>query len=313
MLTPRLLQIYVFLSVLELSAGKLFSVDTIWKPYRLAAVFVVLVASSEVSCKRFDRYDKGFLAVVLTACGLSSVWLLVGITEPVQVSRQCVFVFIPFSMYLCMKFSIRTARQLAGVVRAFVLGALVSASYVIYEVVALGHTLRLAGLSGLAPELALHSGLALAFVLYPYPGRPRSGYLGVLGRASAGAMLCFSVVASGTRAAWLGLVISTAVVASMTALSRLQRAKLLKLLIPLALLIVVFAAFNGGLWLKEGAGGLEGVAAERMAVNGSLRTGSGRLEIWSKHSIHCQHITISAEVSLVLGNQHPKISAVSGL
>ena len=66
MLTPRLLQIYVFLSVLELSAGKLFSVDTIWKPYRLAAVFVVLVASSEVSCKRFDRYDKGFLAVVLS-------------------------------------------------------------------------------------------------------------------------------------------------------------------------------------------------------------------------------------------------------
>jgi hypothetical protein len=281
LLTPRLLQLYVCLSMLELSAGRLFGIDTWWKPYRVAAVLVVVVASIEVPYGMLDWYDIGFLAVFLTGCGLSFIWLLLGLTEPVYVLRQCVFVLIPFSMYLCMKVGINSPEQLAALVRALRLGALINASYVVYEVFALGHTSRLAGLSGLAPELALHSGLALAFVLYPYPGRCRSNYFAVLVRVGLGAVLCFSVVVSGTRAAWVGLVVSTLVLACLMALSRSQRTQLLKCVTVLALVVCGAAAVSEDLLFRVGGDGLEKAILDRLASNVGLRTGSGRVEIWT--------------------------------
>ena len=280
-LTLRLLQLYLFLAPLELVLGKLFGIDTIWKPFRVAAILVAAAAVIELPTRRFDRYDQSFLVIFLTGCGLSVVWVIRGVTDPVYVFRAFVFVLIAFSMYFCIKLSVGTPEDLAQLINAFVLGALVDACYAGYEAIALGHAYRPAGLSGAAPEnLALHSGLALGFVLYPYPGRLRAPWLSVIIRTIAGCVLCFSVFVSGTRAAWVALVLSTAALACVMALSRSQRGRLLKVLVPAALLLTAAFVFNLGPSLKKGAGDdLAGAVEERLSDDG-VQNVAGRLEIW---------------------------------
>lgn len=280
MFTLLMLQVYLFLVPLELVLGKLFGVETIWKPYRVAAILAIAVAAIELPYRRLDRYDQRFLAIFLTACALSAFWVTRGITDPFYVFGAFVFALIAFSMYLCIKLSARGPQDLARLVTAFVLGALVDAGYSAYEAISLGHAYRPAGLSGAAPEnLALHSGLAFAFVLYPFPGSRRSTWVSVLARTIFGAVLCFSVILSGTRAAWLGLVVSAAVLACVMALSRSQRGRLLKVLLPVALLVTGASAFNLGTSLKTGNGALIGALEERVWSD-DVQTGAGRLEIW---------------------------------
>lgn len=281
-LTLRLLQVYVFLVPMEELLAKLFGVDTAWKPYRVAAILVALVAMIELPLRRLDSYDKTFLSIFLTGCGLSFVWFIIGEPEPIYALRECALVLVPVSMYFCIKLSARTPKDLAGLILAFVLGALVDAGYACYEVFSMGQMYRPGGLSGAAPEnLALHSGLAIAFVLFPYPGRSRTTWLSVLIRTIAGAVLCLGVVVSGTRAAWLGLVLSTTVLACVMAMSRSQRGMLLKVLIPAALLIIAYLAFNVGTSLNTGTGDLTNAIETRMEGEG-LQTGTGRTEIWGQ-------------------------------
>jgi hypothetical protein len=273
----------LILAPLELVLGKLLGIDTIWKPFRVAAILVAAAAVIELRHRRLDRYDQSFLAMFLAGCGLSVVWVIRGVTDPVYVFRAFVFVLIAFSMYLCIKLSVGTPEDLAKLIKAFVLGALVDACYAGFEAIVLGHAYRPAGLSGAAPEnLALHSGLALGFVLYPYPGRVRATWLSVIVRTVAGAVLCFSVFVSGTRAAWVALVFSTAVLVCVMALSRSQRGRLLKVLGPAALFLAAAIAFNVGPSLKKGSGDdLAGAFEERLSDDG-VQNGAGRLEIWKQ-------------------------------
>lgn len=245
-------------------------------------MLVAVAAVIELRYRVLDRYDKCFLAMFLTACGLSFVWLCIGVPEPAFVVGAGVLVLIPLSMYLCLKLSVRSPEDLAGLIGAFVLGAFVDACFAGYEAIALGHAYRPGGLSGAAPEnLALHSGLAFAFVLYPYPGRRRATWLSILVRTIAGAVFCFSVIVSGTRAAWLGLLFSTVALACVMALSRSQRGRLLKVLVPAALLITAALAFNVGPSLKRGASDLASALEERVSSDGA-QNGAGRIEIWGQ-------------------------------
>ena len=284
MLTLRLLQVYLFLLPLEELLGKLFGIDTMWKPYRVAAMLVAVVAVIELPYRKLDKYDKNFLAIFLTACGLSSISLIRGVPEPAFVLRTCVLVLIPISMYFCIKLNARTPADLARLIRAFILGAFVNACYGAYEAITLGHTWRPAGLSGAAApaDLALHCGLAFAFVLYPYPGRRRATWLSVFVRVSAGAVLLFAVLVSGTRGAWLGLVFSTAALACVMALSRSQRGRMLRVLAPATILITVALVFKFAPLLKRAEGDLTDALESRLAWDKDLQTGAGRTEIWGQ-------------------------------
>lgn len=284
MFTSRLLQVYAFLIPLELILGKLFGVDTIWKPYRIAAILVAVVAMIELPYRRFDRYDRMFLVIFLIGCGLSFIWVIVGtLDEPIFVLRACIFVLIPLVMYFCIKLSVTSSEDLKRLIGAFVLGTVVDACYVTYEALILGNTDRPAGLSGQAAEnSALHCGLAMAFILYPYRDRGRATWLSIVLRVGAGAVVCFAVIASGTRAAWMGLGLSTAALSSVMALSRFQRGRLLKALVPTAVLVLAAVFFSEPL-SKTGNGKLVKDVEGRLLA-GDLKTGAGRTEIW-EHAV----------------------------
>jgi len=284
MLTTRLLQVYVFLSTMEYLFLRLFGSDTLWKPYRAAALLVALVAIMELPFKRarMDRYDAYLLGIFVAGFGLSSVWLICGRTDWLLVLRGCIFVVIPLAMYFCIKLGTGTAQELEKLIRAFVLGALVNAGYAAYQVLALGQTDRPEGLSAAAPELALHSGVAFAFILYPYRSRCRATWLAAAGRAGAGALLVFAVLVSGTRAAWVALAVSTAAVLYVMSSSSFQRRILLKVLAPVLVLVAAGAALKVGVLLKRGNADLSSALEERVEWNEGLRTGSGRSEIWGQ-------------------------------
>lgn len=281
MMTARLLQAYMFLLPLELSLGTIFGIDTIWKPYRIAAVLIAAVAIVEVRSKKLDRYDQRLLAIFLIGCGLSLFWCLVGQPEPAFVFTEFIFVLIPFTMYFCLKFSVRSPQELERLVRAFVIGAMIDACYVAYEALILGQTDRPGGLSGKAPEdLATHCGLALAFVLLPYLDHRNSRWFSVIARMCAGAVLCFAIIASGTRATWIGILLSSVVLGSIMLTSRPQSRRLFRAL-GLALLLIVAGAVltRGALPTVEG-GDLAKQIDARLQTGNNLDTGSGRTEIW---------------------------------
>lgn len=280
MITARLLQLYMFLLPLEVSLGTIFGIDTIWKPYRIAAILIVAVAIVEIPSRRLDKYDQRLLGMFLIACGLSVFWCLVGQPEPAFVFIAFIFVLIPFTTYFCLKFSVGSPRQLERLVRAFVMGALIDACYVTYEALILRQTDRPAGLSGKAPEnLALHCGLALAFVLFPYRDRRSSRWSSIIFRVCAGAVLCFAVIVSGTRAAWMGILLSGIVLSSIMVTSRPQSRRFFKALGPALLLILVGTVIEKGALPRVDGDIAKGVDA-RLQAGDNLETGTGRTEIW---------------------------------
>ncbi len=281
MITARLLQLYMFLLPLELSLGTIFGIDTIWKPYRLAAILIATVAIIELPSKRLDGYDKRLLGMFVIACALSIFWCLVGQPEPAFVLNAFIFVLVPFTMYFCLKFSVGSPKDLERLVRAFVIGAVIDGCYVSYEALILGQTDRPAGLSGKAPEnLALHCGLALAFVLFPYVDRGSSRWFSIVFRVCAGAVLCFAVIASGTRAAWMGILLSSIVLSCIMATSRPQRRRLGRAVIPALLLIATGAALERGALRRVEGDDLVKEVDARLQGGDNLETGTGRTEIW---------------------------------
>jgi O-antigen ligase len=285
-MTSRLLLVYAFFIPLESLLETLFSVDTAWKPFRLAAVLVGVAALIEWPHQKFDRYDKSLFTIFLTGCLLSVIWLIVGVPEPDLMIKTWAFVLLPFAMYLCMKLAARTPQDLARMVRAFVMGATVNACYAVYEAISLGKTSRPGGLSGEngPPDLALHCGLAFAFVLFPCADGRQARWWSVAARACCGAALCFAVAVSGTRAAWTGLVVATAVLGGVIFQSKSQRTLVLKAVGAVAAILIAALLFNFNLLLQGGHGKLEKEVENRLAWGKDLRTGAGRTEIWG-HAI----------------------------
>ncbi len=271
---------------LEFSLGTLFGINTIWKPYRVAALLIATAALIELPCAKLDRYDKSFGGMFLIASALSLFWCLLGHQpQPVLVWNASIFVLMPFAMYLCIKLSVTSSERLERLVRAFVLGAILDACYVTYEALVLGQTDRPAGLSGKAPEnLALHCGLALAFILYPYRDSGRATWFSIVFRLCAGAVLCFAVIASGTRAAWTGILLSTVVLSCVMAVSQAQRGRLFRVVVPAVLFVAAVVVFNAGSLLNARGGYLAKEIEARLQGGDNLETGTGRTEIW-RHGI----------------------------
>lgn len=284
-ITVRLLQSYLFFSSLELLFDKVFGVDTVWKPYRIVGIFAILAVMFErVYLKRkirLDLYDKLFISILLIGCLLACVWLIAGATEPKFVFAQFLLVLLPFLLYFAVKLHAGRVTDLAPLMRAYVAGAVVNACYVIYQVFVLEESERLPGLSETGPDLALHSGLALGFVLLGYQGRKATITSRLIRMPPAG-LLCFALATSGTRAAWLGVVAAGVVLFCVTALSSSPKSTLVKLLAAAAVLASVIDL--------AGPTALEVINPELAAALGqrltwdALHTGSGRTDIWA-HSL----------------------------
>jgi hypothetical protein len=284
MLLARLLTLYTFLLPLELLLSKPFGIDTIWKPYRIVAVVIVVVATTAFSYTdaKWDHYDTGFLFIFLMASTLTLIWCICGVNEWTTAAQQWIEVMLPFIIYLCTKVSVRSPSALKHLMMAFVYGAVLSALYAIYEAFVLRHTDRPSGLGGTAPDLALNSGIALGFVIFSYSAPSRLPWLNVLARGAIASILCLAAIISGTRSAWMGIALSTVAVILLMAMNRHQRRKLVKgITFAAALLIgtmIIFHIQTGG----SNTAPLTGAVQQRLVWNDNLKSGSGRVEIWTR-------------------------------
>jgi O-Antigen ligase len=282
MVLSRLLRIYVFFLPLELLLGKPFGIDTIWKPYRVIGILIFIVALIELRFNDvvLDAYDKSYLIIFLTACGLSSIWCIAAVNDWRIASRQGVEVLLPLVIYLCLKFSVHSQGSLRKLMAAFVGGSFVSAVYAIYEVLALGQADRPSGLSGTAPDLAMNAAFALGFVLFSFSTGYKTKWPTVLARGTIAIVLCLAALISGTRSAWMGIGLSVSFVLILMAFTKHHRQTLFTGISLMAILLGGAAAFNGP--ASQNAATLPSNIQQRLAWNDNLTSGSGRVEIWTR-------------------------------
>lgn len=164
-----LLYLYILSLPFEYLWYELFGSLTVWKPYRIIGIVLILYWLVSAVAKRtkvvIDVYDKLFIFIFSTGLALALFWMILGYGNLVWAINDLLLISFSFLIYLTVKNMHLSQKEIAQILYIFVFTCTINSIFMIYNFASSSYVYQARGFYRSAAQAGYVDGISLLILI----------------------------------------------------------------------------------------------------------------------------------------------------